>query len=62
MSQDIKDWDLAALFLEKFVAEVPWVHFDVMAYNTRNRPGHPEGGEALGVRASFEFLKQKYGG
>ncbi len=52
----------AALFLEKFVAEVPWVHFDVMAYNTRNRPGHPEGGEALGVRASFEFLKQKYGG
>ena len=52
----------AALFLEKFVANVPWAHFDVMAYNTRNRPGHPEGGEALGVRASFEFLKQKYGG
>ena len=52
----------AALFLEKFVARTPWVHFDIMAYNTRNRPGRPEGGEAMAVRASFEYLKQRYGG
>ena len=52
----------AALFLEKFVARIPWVHFDIMAYNTRNRPGHPEGGEAMALRASFEYLKQRYGG
>jgi len=52
----------AALFLEKFVARIPWVHFDLMAFNIRNRPGHPEGGEAMAVRASFEYLKQKYAG
>ena len=51
----------AALFLKEFVPEtVRWVHFDVMAWNTRNRPGRPKGGEAMGLRAVVEYLQQKY--
>ena len=52
----------AALFLEKFVdQDVPWVHFDLMAWNLRTRPGHPEGGEAMGVRAVYHYLDSLYG-
>jgi len=51
----------AALFLQKFVADIPWAHFDVMAYNTRNRPGRPEGGEAMALRAVFAYLETRYG-
>ena len=48
----------AALFLRRFVAEqVPWVHFDIMAWNTRNRPGRPEGGEAMGIRAVYDYIE-----
>jgi leucyl aminopeptidase len=47
----------AALFLEEFVGSgVPWAHFDVMAYNLSSRPGHPRGGEAMGMRAVFEAV------
>jgi leucyl aminopeptidase len=52
----------AALFLEKFVDGIPWAHFDVMAFNVRKRPGHPEGGEAMGIRAAYQYLKARYGG
>lgn len=51
----------AALFLEKFVDEVPWAHFDIMAFNIRNRPGRPEGGEAMGIRAAFQYLQARFG-
>ena len=51
----------AALFLEKFVGGIPWAHFDIMAYNVRARPGHPEGGEAMGIRAAFGYLSERYG-
>ncbi|MGB0844547.1 MAG: leucyl aminopeptidase family protein [Alphaproteobacteria bacterium] len=48
----------AALFLEKFVAEgTTWAHLDVMAYNTRSKPGRPAGGEAMGVLAIYDALK-----
>ncbi|MFT7651023.1 MAG: leucyl aminopeptidase [Limisphaerales bacterium] len=50
----------AALFLQKFVGDTPWVHFDIMAYNTRNRPARPEGGEAMALRAVFHYLEQRY--
>jgi leucyl aminopeptidase len=50
----------AALFLQRFVAECPWVHFDIMAYNVRARPGRPEGGEAMGVRAVFAYLRERF--
>lgn len=53
----------AALFLKEFVdPEVPWIHFDVMAWNTRSRPGRPKGGEAMGVRALFEVIRQRFAG
>ncbi len=51
----------AALFLEKFVDGLPWVHFDIMAYNIRSRPGRPEGGEAMGVRAVYHYLRERFG-
>ncbi len=51
----------AALFLSEFVPiTTRWLHFDVMAWNTRNRPGRPKGGEAMGLRTIIEFLRQRY--
>jgi leucyl aminopeptidase len=50
----------AALFLEKFVDSTPWVHFDVMAWNVRDRPGRPEGGEAMALRAVFDYLASRF--
>ncbi len=53
----------AALFLQEFVdPQVPWVHFDVMAFNNRGRPGRPKGGEAMGLRAMFEVIRARFGG
>jgi leucyl aminopeptidase len=52
----------AALFLQKFVDDVPWAHFDLMAFNTRERPGRPEGAEAMAVRAVFDHLSRRFGG
>ncbi|MGB1092189.1 MAG: leucyl aminopeptidase family protein [Oceanobacter sp.] len=51
----------AALYLEAFVDEVPWVHYDIMAWNLRKLPGRPVGGEAMGMRATFEYLEQRFG-
>ncbi len=51
----------AALFLQRFVEDTPWVHFDVMAFNTRNRPARPEGGEAMALRSVYEYLEKRYG-
>ena len=50
----------AALFLQKFVGDTTWVHFDVMAFNTRSRPGHPEGGEAMGIRAVAAYIAERF--
>lgn len=51
----------AALFLEHFVEpEIPWVHIDTFAWNQTDRPGRPQGGEALGLRAVFHFLQSRY--
>ena len=52
----------AALFLAEFVDEgVPWAHFDIMAWNVGNRPGRPEGGEAMAMRAAFAAIRERYG-
>ena len=51
----------AALFLKRFVDKTPWIHFDIMAFNARARPARPEGGEAMGMRATYEFLERRYG-
>ena len=50
----------AALFLSEFVGEgIPWAHFDIMAWNTGNRPGRPEGGEAMAMRAAFAAIRER---
>ncbi len=47
----------AALYLAEFVPDdLPWAHLDVMAWNASARPGRPEGGEALGLRAVFALI------
>ena len=51
----------AALYLNEFIEPgIPWVHFDVMAWNNRSLPGRPIGGEAMGIRAVFELLRSRY--
>lgn len=51
----------AALFLERFVSkDMPWAHIDLMAWNPSARPGRPEGGEALGLRAAYALLEKRY--
>lgn len=52
----------AALFLKEFVPDsISWAHFDLMAWNLKTRPGRPEGGEAMTMRAVFNTLEQRYG-
>ncbi len=52
----------AALFLQSFVGEgVPWVHLEIMGWNTSSRPGRPEGGEAMGVRAAYALVAERFG-
>lgn len=51
----------AALFLERFVeSNISWVHCDLMAWNVRSKPGKPEGGEAMGIQAMFEYLNKRF--
>ncbi len=51
----------AALFLEAFIEPgIPWVHFDLMAWNQASRPGRPEGGEAMAMRAVHDMLETRY--
>ena len=51
----------AALFLQKFIPEAAkWAHFDTFAWRSATKPGRPKGGEALGMRAVFAMLKERY--
>lgn len=51
----------AALFLKEFVPDdIPWIHLDLMAWNTKTRPGRPQGGEAMSLRAIFSYLEQRF--
>jgi leucyl aminopeptidase len=53
---------IGALYLAEFVREsTPWAHLDIMASNTRARPGRPEGGEATGLRALYRMIRQRFG-
>ncbi|MCY4130943.1 MAG: leucyl aminopeptidase family protein [Gammaproteobacteria bacterium] len=51
---------VAALFLEAFVDETRWVHYDINAFNSKSRPAHPIGGEAMGLRATYRYLEQSF--
>ena len=51
----------AALFFETFVPDTtPWAHFDTMAWNLRAKPGRAEGGEAMGLRGVFRYLRERF--
>ena len=50
----------AALYLQEFVPDdVPWAHFDMMAWNNASRPGRPEGGEAQAARAILAAIEKR---
>jgi leucyl aminopeptidase len=50
----------AALFLQEFVsAETAWAHIDLFAWNPSSRPGRPEGGEAMGLRALYAAIRRR---
>ena len=51
----------AALFLEEFVGEnIPWVHIDTFGWSN-GRPGHPKGGDALGMAAMYNWIEKRFG-
>jgi leucyl aminopeptidase len=51
----------AALFLQKFVPDAtPWLHLDTFAWRPSAKPGRPKGGEALGLRAVWNVLQQRF--
>jgi leucyl aminopeptidase len=64
---NVADWSyagaiIAALYLAEFVpAGIPWAHLDVIAWNTSAKPGRPEGGEAMGLRALYAHIRQRFG-
>lgn len=52
----------AALFLRRFARDAKaWMHFDIYAWNPKSRPGRPSGGEMMGARALYHFIKRRYG-
>ena len=50
---------VAALYLQRFIGPgIPWLHLDLYAWNDQTRPGRPEGGEAMGMRALFALASK----
>ena len=53
---------IGGLFLRRFVAAATdWLHIDLYAWNPKERPGRPVGGEAQAVRALYALLTERYG-
>ena len=51
----------AALYLDAFVPQATsWAHIDTYAWNQKSRPGRPEGGEALGLRALYALIEGRF--
>ncbi|MEE4204781.1 MAG: leucyl aminopeptidase family protein [Erythrobacter sp.] len=52
---------VAGLFLDRFVGEgIDWVHFDTFAWRPFAKPGRAKGGGAIGLRAAWHMLRQRY--
>jgi leucyl aminopeptidase len=50
-----------ALFLRRFVTETrSWAHFDLYAWNGKERAGRPVGGEPQCVRALYSHIKKRF--
>ena len=53
---------VAGLFLDKFVGEgLDWAHFDTYAWRPSAKPGRSKGGAALGLRAAYAMLSERFG-
>jgi leucyl aminopeptidase len=58
---------VAGLFLDRFVAAkedgtpIDWAHIDTFAWRPAGKPGRPKGGEALGLRAAWHMLRERFG-
>jgi leucyl aminopeptidase len=50
----------AALFLQRFAPKGAWAHFDIFAWNPRNRPGHPAGAEAQAIRGLYAMIRDRF--
>jgi leucyl aminopeptidase len=51
----------AALFLQAFVEQTrAWAHVDLYAWNPKDRPGRPKGGEATALRALFAAVERRF--
>lgn len=51
-----------ALFLRRFVvASRSWAHFDLYAWNGRDRPGRPVGAEAQCLRLADRLIAERFG-
>ncbi|HTV95297.1 MAG TPA: leucyl aminopeptidase family protein [Steroidobacteraceae bacterium] len=50
-----------ALFLKRFVTAPRWMHIDLYAWNSKERPGRGVGGEAQAVRGVYSYLLERYG-
>jgi leucyl aminopeptidase len=50
-----------ALFLRRFVTESAWMHIDLYAWNSKERPGRGVGAEAQALRGTYRYLVQRYG-
>jgi len=52
---------VAGLFLDRFVGEgIDWAHFDTFAWRPAAKPGRPKGGEALGLRAAWHMIQDRF--
>jgi leucyl aminopeptidase len=52
---------IAALFLRRFVSPATaWMHFDLYAWNARERPGRPAGAEAQCVRTLHDMIRDRF--
>jgi len=51
----------AAMFLENFVGDVPWVHIDIAgpAFMEKQSEWTPKGGTGFGVRTIIKYLSGK---
>lgn len=51
----------AALFLQEFVpTKTSWMHLDLIGANVKSRPGHPAGGEAMGLQGLFAYIRDYF--
>jgi leucyl aminopeptidase len=52
---------IAALFLKRFITATPnWLHVDLYAWNSRDRPGRPVGAEAQCVRSLYRLIRSRF--